>query len=75
MVCMTERLRVYFDTDETVRLAVNMEALKAGLTVSDFLAALVRRELAEAIKEAEQVIDQRGGVPPKPRRTRKPKSS
>ncbi len=72
MLLMAERIRMFFDTDDALRLAVNMEALKAGVNVSEFLSALVRRELAEAVTEAERVIGRRGPRPA-PKRGRKPK--
>jgi hypothetical protein len=55
-VNMTERIRILFDTDEEIRLAVRLAATKADMSVSDLLNQMIRRELADEIKDAKKYL-------------------
>lgn len=59
MIADMERIRVYFDADEDVRLALKQEALDAGCSVSALLERLIKESFPEAIKEARKKLQQR----------------
>jgi hypothetical protein len=53
---MTERIRIIIDTEEDVRLAVRLAATKAGVGVSELINDILRRELADEIKDARKYV-------------------
>ena len=58
MVCMG-RIRVYFDADEELRLALKQEALRAGVTVSSLIEEALRAKFPKAVEEARRVLRER----------------
>lgn len=69
---------MYFDADETLKMALRLASAKTGSSISD----LVRRALASAfqddLRDAEKIIKGQGRIPeplpPLKKRGRKPKS-
>ena len=70
---MAERIRLIVDTDDLIRRAVRLRALKRGsdVTVSDVVNEALRKEFAEEIAEVENYPQAAGGTGKKP--GRKPK--
>jgi len=50
MASMAERIRIAFDTDEEVRLALNMASVKLDISQSALINRIIRESLAEEIK-------------------------
>ena len=59
MVSVMGRIRVYFDADEALKLAIHQEALRAGKTIKDFVEEILKEYLADAFVEAEKIIANR----------------
>jgi hypothetical protein len=59
MIASMERIRVYFDAEEALRLALKSEALKAGRSVSDLISEILKREFAKAVEEARKTLRDR----------------
>ena len=55
-VSMAERIRIIIDTDEEVRLAIRLAATKADKSVSELVGDILRRELADEIKDARKYL-------------------
>lgn len=53
------RIRVYFDANEEVRLALKQEALRQNKSVSLLIEELVNREFPKSIEEAKKTIKER----------------
>jgi hypothetical protein len=53
------RIRVYFDADETLRLAIRTAALRAGRSGSAIIEEILKASLGDAMKEAEQILADR----------------
>ncbi len=51
-VVMATRIRMIIDTEEEIRLAVKLAALKSGKGVSELVNDILRRALAAEIKDA-----------------------
>lgn len=59
MGLMAKRPRVYFDADERLKLAIELEALKQGLSVTQLIQNTMRAAYPESDKEAAKIIEQR----------------
>jgi hypothetical protein len=59
MISVMERIRVYFDAAEELRLALKQEALKAGVTVSALIEQALRDKFPKAVEEAKKVLRDR----------------
>lgn len=53
---MTERIRVIIDTEEEVRLAIRLAASKRNMTASELVNSILRKALAEEIKDAKKYV-------------------
>lgn len=53
------RIRVYFDADEELKLALKQEALRAGITVSSLIEEALKSKFPKAIEEAKKVLKDR----------------
>jgi hypothetical protein len=68
---MTERVRLIIDTEEEVRLAVRLAATKLGMSTSEWINALLRRELEEEIEVARRYTPDKGEDDTPPRRKKR----
>ena len=50
------RIRIIFDTEEEIRLAVRLAATKAGSTPSDVINAVLRKALSGEIQDARKYL-------------------
>ncbi len=55
----TNRTRMFFDADEELKLAIQMEALKQDSSASNLISNILRQQLKDAVSEARKVIQQR----------------
>jgi hypothetical protein len=53
---MAERIRLIIDTEEEVRLAIQLAATRAGMSKSEFVNSLLRKALANEIKDARKYV-------------------
>lgn len=68
-----QRTRLIIDTDDVVRLAVRLRALKTGMDNSDVVTEILKEALAAEIKEASNFPA--SGQPPPKKTRRKNKDS
>lgn len=60
MAAMTaKRPRVYFDADDELKIALELEALKEGKSVTQFIQDTFREQLTDSLREAKKIIEQR----------------
>ncbi len=55
----TKRTRMYFDADDDLKLAVQMEALRRDTSASELIGQILRDNLKHALAEARKVIQER----------------
>lgn len=53
------RTRVFFDTDEELKLAIQLEALKADRSATSLIEEVLRERFADTFTEARRVIRER----------------
>lgn len=53
---MAERIRIIIDTDEEVRLAVNLAATKADISISELINGILRQHLTKEIEIAKNYV-------------------
>lgn len=73
MLSCMGRIRVYFDADEALRLAIRHAALRSGKTASSLIEAILSREFATELAAAQREIENRSEPATKSTRGRKPK--
>lgn len=56
---MTTRTRMFFDTDDELKLAIQLEALKADKSASELIEEVLRGHFKDALPEAKKVLQQR----------------
>jgi hypothetical protein len=56
---MAERTRLIIDTEEDLRLAVHLAAGAAGMSKSQFVNALLRKALANELKDVQKYMSKR----------------
>jgi hypothetical protein len=56
---MAERTRLIIDTEEDLRLAVHLAAGAAGMTKSQFVNAVLRKALANELKDVQKYLSKR----------------
>lgn len=54
-----ERIRVYFDADEELKLAIKQAALRAGIPATKMIEDVLKREFAAEVKEARKMLQDR----------------
>jgi hypothetical protein len=59
MISCMGRIRVYFDAEEELRLAIRSEALKAGKSASALIQEILSERFAKAVAEARKTLQQR----------------
>lgn len=55
----TNRTRVFFDAEEELKVAIQLEALKQDTSGSNLIANILRQQLKESLAEARKIIAQR----------------
>lgn len=53
------RIRVYFDADEELKLAIKQAALRAGVPATKLIEDALKREFAAEVKEARKMLQDR----------------
>lgn len=59
MIVAMTRTRMYFDTDEELKLAIQLEALKQDKSATELIEEVLREQFPDSIVEARKVIAQR----------------
>lgn len=59
MIACMGRIRVYFDADEELKLALKQEALRAGVSVSLLIEQALKDKFPKAIEEAKKTLRDR----------------
>jgi hypothetical protein len=59
MIGTMARIRVFFDSDEELKLAIQMEALRQDVSASQLIETVLREHFADSLKEAQRTIAQR----------------
>lgn len=59
------RIRVYFDADDSLKLALKQEALNRDTSVSALIEEILKRELAKQVEAAEKVLKERAKQKPR----------
>ena len=59
LVCMAERIRIIFDADEEIRLAIKLAATKLDISVSELLCNLVRDNYGAEVQDAKKYLPKR----------------
>lgn len=68
-----DRIKFFFDTEERIRRAVKLRAVKSGLSTSEVINRAIEASIPAEVKEAETSLLS-GEQPKKSTRGRKPKA-
>ena len=59
MISVMGRIRVYFDAEDDLKLALKLRAAKEGKSISSFIENVLKAALAKELDEARKAIKQR----------------
>jgi plasmid stability protein len=65
MLVVMGRIRVYFDADEELKVALKVAAARQGVSVSALIETLLRREFSKEVEEARKSVRDRDKKPTK----------
>ncbi len=59
MIAVMGRIRVYFDADDELKLALKQEALRQGVSVSALIEKVLQEKFPKAVDEARKTLRDR----------------
>jgi hypothetical protein len=65
MLVVMGRIRVYFDADEELKVALKVAAARQGVSVSALIENLLKREFSKEVEEARKSVRDREKKPTK----------
>jgi predicted HicB family RNase H-like nuclease len=65
MLVVMGRIRVYFDADEELKVALKVAAARQGVSVSALIETLLKREFPKEVEEARKSVRDREKKPTK----------
>lgn len=59
MLTMEKRIRVFFDADEDLKTAIELEAIHRGVNIKDLVREIIQAALSDRLKEARKIVQER----------------